>query len=189
MLDKALNLIATRLNAYILNRVDLDEDIVQLASPVSPDGVSPIEANDKILIFLANIAKDTLAHSTRYKTIEAGSLRVEEPLHLNFYLFVAANFHASRYGEALTFLSYAIQHFHENRVIDRRTVADLPPGLDRLIVDIQNTDINESTNLWGVLGGKYLPSVFYKVRLITLRSESVVSRINPASAPEPTFGQ
>lgn len=187
MLDKALILIAARLNDFIHKRVDLDESIVEVASPVSPDGVMPVEANDKVLLFVANISKDTLTKAQHYKTVQSGSVRHREPLHLNLYIYIAANFHPARYSEALYFLSLAIQCLQECPIIDRSVVADMPKGLDKLVLDIENTDLNEVSNLWGILGGKYLPSVFYKVRMLTLQTEGVVSRIHPASTPQPSL--
>lgn len=189
MLDKALSIIAAKVNAFIHKQADLDENIVEIASPVSPDGVMPVEANDKLLIFVANISKDSLTQNGHYKTLTSGSLKKRDPLHLNLYIFIAANFHPARYVEALSFLSMAVQCLQENAVIDRSVVADMPAGLDKLILDIVNTDLNEVSNLWSILGGKYLPSVFYKVRMLSISADSVLARVNPASAPESNIGK
>lgn len=188
MLDKALTIIAGRLNGFIRKRADVDESVVELASPVSPDGVMPVEANDKLLLFVANIAKETLTHSHHYKLPEKSIVQRGAPLHLNLYIFVAANFHPNRYAEALSFLSMAMQCLQENPVIDRSLVGDMPAGLERLTVDIENTDLNAVSNLWGILGGKYLPSVFYKVRMLTVSTENIVGRVHAATAPERSVG-
>lgn len=188
MLDQALKLIASRLNGFINQRVDIDENIVEIASPVSPDGVMPVEANDKILIFVANISKDTLPYSRSCQTVKPGIIQSIEALYLNVHISIAANFHGNRYVEALSFLSMAIQCLHENPVLDRYIVPDIPVGLEKLILEIENTDLNEVSNLWGMLGGKYLPSIFYKVRMLTIRPEGTVARVHAASSPQTLVG-
>lgn len=188
MLDQALKIITSRLNGFINQHVDIDEDIVEMASPVSPDGVMPVEANDKILIFVANISKDTLPYSRSCQSVKSGIVPSIDALYLNVHISIAANFHGNRYIEALSFLSMAIQCLHENPVLDRFIVADMPAGLDKLILDIENTDLNEVSNLWGMLGGKYLPSIFYKVRMLIIQPEGVVARVHTASSPRTVVG-
>ncbi|WP_075187438.1 DUF4255 domain-containing protein [Teredinibacter haidensis] len=188
MLDQALEIIAARLNGFISQRVDIDEDIVEIASPVSPDGVMPVEANDKILIFVANISKDTLPYSRSCQTVKSGIIQSTEALYLNIHISIAANFHGNRYVDALSFLSMSIQCLHENPVLDRFIIPDIPTQLEKLIIEIENTDLNEVSNLWGMLGGKYLPSIFYKVRMLTIKPEGTVARVHTASNPQALVG-
>lgn len=185
MLDKALKLIAKRLKNHLNNRFDLEENVVELASPIAPDGVMPVEANDKLLVFLANVTKDTLPRTGGgYAAVAEGQFSKSQPLHLNLHIFVAANFRTQRYEDALAFLSAAILCIQEASIIDRSIEPDMPAEIDRLILEIENTDMNAASNLWGIMGGKYLPSVFYKVRMLCMDPSNVTSRILPASAPE-----
>jgi len=188
MLDTALKIISNQLEVYVRQRFDLEEKIVELASPVSPDGVVPVEANDKLLIFLANVTKDTLPANRQYSTVTPHSVRHTPPLNLNLHILVAANFRTAKYQDALALLSAAIRCFQATPVIDRSNYNDMPNDIEKLILDIENTDLNEASNLWGIMGGKYLPSIFYKVRMLTLHSDSVVERVTPASTPAGMLG-
>ncbi len=188
MLDDVLSLMATQLNYFIGQRFDLEEDVVQLSAPVSPDGVMPVEASDKILIFLTNINKDTLPNSHHYTSISSATVSRSDPLYLNLHVAVAANFRSARYKDALNFLSHAILCFQQTPIIDRSVQADMPPAIDKIVIDIENTEMNEASNLWGILGGKYLPSILYKVRMLCVTPEGVRSRIIPATTPDPAIG-
>jgi hypothetical protein len=185
MLDKALQLLADRLNQYLGQQFDLDEKIVQLGSPASPDGVMPIEASDRILVFLTNINKDTLP-GRGLDNFSASQQR--SPLYLNLFVAVAANFRTSRYLEALNFLSHAILCFQQFPVIDHTNQANMPAGISKLILDIENTSLAEESNLWGILGGRYLPSILYKVRMLTVVDSSTIRQINTVGEPNYSVG-
>jgi hypothetical protein len=48
--------------------------------------------------------------------------------------------------------------------------------LERLILNMENLTSQEMHSLWSIHGGRYLPSVLFRVRLITLDSNVVHSR-------------
>ena len=129
MLDKALSLLADRLNYYFAQQFDLDEKMVQLGSPASPDGVMPVEASDKVLIFVTNINKDSLQKAP--KPCSFSDSRQRPPLYLNLFVAVAANFRTNRYPEALNFLSHAIFCFQQTPVIDQTVHANMPAGIEK----------------------------------------------------------
>ena len=79
-------------------------------------------------------------------------------MHLNLYLQVSANFAAANYPESLRFLSAALEFFFERPVFSASGVASLS-------VEMVNLTIQDLHNLWSISGGKYLPSVLYKLRM------------------------
>ena len=46
--------------------------------------------------------------------------------------------------------------------------------------------IQDLSNLWGALGGKYLPSIMYRVRMVAFDAEDITGRIPLVSEPKPT---
>lgn len=92
------------------------------------------------------------------------------PVFLNLYLLITPNI--TDYGTALTFLSRVISYFQYRRVFTENNSAI--PVEEGEVFPIQHFNFNlsmvsptfEQLNyLWGILGGKLLPSAFYKLQL------------------------
>ena len=88
----------------------------------------------------------------------------------------------------MKFLSYAVGCFQEQPIIDKSSNPELPDGIDKLILDIENINIHELSNLWGILGGKYQPSILYKVRMINFVSDAIDHREVKSSVTETSAG-
>ncbi len=168
---------------------ELDEDVVVLSAPFDPGGSVAREVNNKIVVFLANISKDTLPTQNSYTMLDKRSgLQTASPLFLNLHVMVAACFDSARYQESLKFTSHAIRYFQENPIIDRNTNPELEDGLDKLVLDIENVAAHELSNLWGILGSRYLPSVLYKVRMVVINNNAVTRRNIKTTTPETRVG-
>jgi hypothetical protein len=98
-------------------------------------------------------------------------------VHLNLMLMFAANFGGSKYTEALKFISATIAFFQGRALFDHHNSPDLDPRIDRLALDIENLSVAELSNLWGILGGKYVPSILYRVRMITFDSGQITNLV------------
>jgi len=183
MLDLALKAVTNQLNRYMHRHFDLDEDAVMLTSPFDSEGNASSQVNNKLVVFLANINKDSLSNN---RPNSAGAITSSfsspTPLSLNLYIIIAASFDAARYQESLTYLSYAVSCFQQQPVIDQHNSPDLSNSIDKLIMDIENIGINDLSNLWGVLGGQYIPSVMYKVRMLVFSADTINSRVIAASS-------
>lgn len=99
------------------------------------------------------------------------------PLFLNFYVMFAGNFSGNNYMESLKFISNTISFFQRHPVFDHDNTPDLDPRIDKLVLDIQNLTIADLGNLWGILSGRYLPSILYKVRLAAFDSDDVMTQV------------
>lgn len=58
--------------------------------------------------------------------------------------------------------------------------------LNTVILDIENLSIQDLSNLWGSLDGKYLPSILYRVRMVAFDNEDIAGRIPVVSEPKST---
>lgn len=56
-------------------------------------------------------------------------------------------------------------------------------GIEKRILDMENLDRRELKNMWGMFGGKYMPSVLYRVRMIAIDSDAVTGRRHIVSEP------
>jgi hypothetical protein len=111
-------------------------------------------------------------------------LRGAEPLFLNLLVICAATFSGQSYPEALRFLSDAIAYFQARPVFDHQNSPGLDPRIDRLVLNIENLSNSEMHSLWSIHGGRYLPSVLYRVRLVCLGDDAPSRRETLVSQPD-----
>ena len=86
------------------------------------------------------------------------------------------------YTQALKLVAHALRFFQAHPVFDRRSSPEMPAELERLVLDIENLGTQELSHLWGVLGGRYLPSVLYRMRTVVIIPEGVAGEVEPARA-------
>lgn len=187
MINLAVQLLATQLNQYLRRTYNLGEDVVVVSNLLEMDGSVAANVNNKLVIFLVNIEKDTVPFR-QVNSHEVGQREVQSsmPLYFNLYLMMTANFTGSNYPEALKFLSSTISFFQKNHVMNHQTAPDLDARIEKLILDIENLSIQDLSNLWGALGGKYLPSILYKVRMVAFDDEDIVGRVSVVGEPKTT---
>ena len=180
MIDSAISLITNQLSQYLSRTFDLTEDIVVVSNILEQDGTVPPHVDNKLVAFLVNIERDELAHRgpSHSSTVGADRSVVSyAPVHLNFYLMFAGNFSGNNYMESLKFISNTISFFQRRPVFDHENAPDLDDRIDKLAMDIQNLTITDLGNLWGILSGRYLPSVLYKVRMVAYDSGDVITQV------------
>lgn len=177
---------ASQLNQFMKRTYDLNEDIAVVSNLIEADGSVGSHANNKLVLLLTNIEKDTVPQSGR-SSFRGGDGRAfvsSTPLYLNLYVMLAANFSGNNYAEALKFISIAISFFQRQSVFDHQSTPDLDRRIEKLILDIENLKIQDLSNLWGLLGGKYLPSVLYRVRMVTFSPDDIIAQLPVVNRPE-----
>ncbi|MEN0037344.1 MAG: DUF4255 domain-containing protein [Cellvibrio sp.] len=186
MIQAALSHLANQLNAYLKRTNNLTEDIVVVSSLIESDGSAAPHTNNKLVLLLTNIEKDTVPQSvtSRASGFDGRALVGSRSVHLNLSVILAANFSGSNYAEALKFISKAIAFFQMQPVFDKHSSPDLDSRIDKLVLDIENLNIQDLSNLWGLLGGKYLPSVYYRVRMVTINPDNVLAQVPLATRPQ-----
>lgn len=189
MIAAAIDHLRNRLNQFLRQSSDHGEDIAVLSHIVEQDGTVAQAGTNKLLLFLVNIEKETAAQrvpgsgSAAFDRAVLGS----GPLFLNLYLMVAANF--ADYAESLKVISRAIEFFQRTPVFTPQNSPEMPPGLSRLALDIENLSVQDLSALWGALSGHYLPSVLYKVRMVVLDPNDVRAVVPVVRQPEPSMGR
>jgi hypothetical protein len=187
MIDAAITHIAGELNQYLKRSFDLTEDLVVISNILEQDGSVASHVNNKIVVSLVNIEKDTLPYRQK-SPVSVSSTRIPSnspPVFFNLYLLFASCFVGSNYREGLKFISNTIGFFQTQPIFDRQNTPGLDKGIDKLILDIENLSMHDMSGLWGMLSGRYLPSIMYKVRMVTYDAAVVGSEIPVLSRPEP----
>lgn len=122
-------------------------------------------------ISLVNIEEDRVSRSQEnFVRSTSNSIVYKNPkVYLNLYLLFSVNL--SSYTESLKRLSYIIQFFQWRNVFTPLSSPSLPAGIEELIFDLFTPTFQDLNNLWGIMGSKYVPSVIYKMRLISISEE------------------
>ncbi|MBP1202721.1 hypothetical protein JOD97_000735 [Duganella sp. 1411] len=189
MISAAINHIALHLNQYLRQAHQLGDDIVVVSNLLSQDGALARDTANKVIVCLVNIEKDTLPQQAPPAASGNGRVGVYgRPLFLNLEIVVAANFGDKNYSEALAFISSAIGFFHHTPVFDHQLTPDLDDRIEKLLLDMENLTHHELSNLWTMLSGRYLPSVLYKMRMISYGDGALIGQAPVVSRPHTSVG-
>lgn len=181
MIDQALQLVRDRLNDHLRLRFDVPEDLVSLSALTDADGKQTEGARNRLALFLTNIARDAVPRSRR----ERGSVLVSQaqPLHMDVYFMVASGHDADLYPEGLKLVSAALMFFQSHPVFKPQNTPDMPLGLSQLTVEVSNLKVDEIAQIWSNLGGRYVPSVMFKMRSVLIDAGAVTGVVPTITAP------
>ncbi len=175
MIDKALKVLLAEVSDHLKRQPDLTvANPVQLANVTKDDGTVAVP-KESVGLTLINIEEERINKpQTTTRTVADGQVVVLNPdLHLNLYLLFSANF--TDYLTSTRYLSAIIGLFQGQNVFTPESAPSMDPGIERLVVDLYSLNLEQQNHLWGYLGGKYLPSVVYKARLVRIQ-ENLVRR-------------
>lgn len=169
MLNQALGAIIDRLNTFI-GTVDPEVVLGNVSMIDSSQDSSTQALNDKVVASVINIMQEKSLRNRPFRRSvlvgddEHEGVERQPEIYLNIYLLFAAN--KNEYSVALQRISQVISFFQRQFVF---TSTDLPVldtlEMNRLIFDLYSVDFEELNQLWSILGGKYIPSAIYKMRL------------------------
>jgi Pvc16 N-terminal domain len=170
-----LEQVAKRLNEFIRNAAPRQDDWVILSNVVDQQGNPYEEAVDKIVMFLAGIQKEVTVSTYNPNVPVAGNsfAVVSPPLYIDLFILFYANFSGKNYREGLTAISRTITFFQQNLWFTPATLPGLDPRIDKLTFELTNLDPIDLNYILGLTGAKYLPSVYYKVRMIPFVSDAM----------------
>jgi len=179
MIYAAVSHIANQLNQFLKRSFDLNEDVVVMSNILEQDGTVAPNINNKLVVFLVNMEKETASSRQANFGSFDRSASTYPPVFLNLYVMVAGNFGGGNYAEALKFLSNTVSFFQRQPVFDHQITPELDKRINKLALDIENLNFQDLSSLWGILSGKYQPSILYKVRMISFDSGDVLSQLSP----------
>lgn len=179
MLDKTLIFITNLLNRNLKMSFGLTDDIVVPGSLINLDGSVTNNIENKVIISIINLEHEkTVKHMGGYIPDQQGKFsKVNPPVYLNLYLLISANYNAANYLEALKMLSAVIGFFQSNKIFKSAEYPDLNPHIDRLTFEIYNVPIQELSHIWGGIGAKYVPSMVYKVRMVSIQKGEIKEEV------------
>jgi hypothetical protein len=178
---QTLEAVAARLDEFIRAAAGGTGDWVVISNLVDAEGRAAERARRKLVMFLAGIQKETVV-STYTAAVPAGGTGyaiVAPPLYVDLYVLLVANFDDEVYAEGLEVISLAISFFQQNPSFTPDTLPSLPPTIDRLSFEMTNLGPLDLSYVMGLAGVKYLPSAYYRVRLLPFQA-GAIQRQEPA---------
>jgi hypothetical protein len=173
MISQALEFTSAVLDQYLKNRFALDESKLELNLLIEPGGTIPPANKNKLVLSLINIEKESVRpyyiHKEKLPNGSFSNFSISARFNLDILL--SANF--DDYKEALKFLDAAILFFQVNTFLDSKTNPEIPDGITKLEYDVEKVTYHQMHSLWTAMGAKYLPSIIYKIRMVTVRGTDV----------------
>lgn len=175
-------------NGYTLSNA---KDIVLIENiALFESTTSGINFDDKIIFTLVNIEEEsTLKNSPFVKKDASGPARYENPpVFLNLYLLITAcnkSTDDKSYLDALERLSLVIRFFQgknsftvatSSGAVDLTTLKEEVLRL-KITVELYTLTFEQINHLWGTLGGKQMPFVMYKLRLVEIKEPKIVREV------------
>jgi hypothetical protein len=174
MIDQVLNTVIVLLNAHI-GTAEPDVMLGNLSMVDSAQAGSESNITDRVVVSVVNIQQEsTLRNMAANRQIFDNSglprgVARNPGIFLNIYLLIGAN--KEQYNIGLQRISQVIAFFQRNSIFTVSEIPTLPDyGLDKILFDLHSTNFEELNQLWGIMGGKYIPSVVYKMRLAYIDS-------------------
>lgn len=168
MIDLALQFLVSELNAFLLARTGTEFGKAETGRLVDDTGKWVTKEN-QIGVALLNVEEErTTRMQTPQPAFVAGQQVILQPeLRLNLHVVFAAYF--QNYDQGLRQLSNVLTFFQSHPVFDPGEHPSLDPRFVRLAVDLISLTYEQLNQVWAFIGGKQLPSVIYRVRLVALQ--------------------
>ncbi len=182
MIEGTITFIEATLNAYLQNKMNFKEERVISSNLVEQDGSIAIRDDNRVVISLVDLDQEpTLKNSNRMEFRPGGSTKaVLPPVNLNLYIMFSCFFTSENYKEGLKYLSNIILFFQGRPLFTSQSYPQLKnSGINKLSFEIYHPDYQARNNMWTILGLKYLPSIIYKVKMLSF-SDQLIKEDLPA---------
>jgi hypothetical protein len=186
VLDIALKFLVKELNSYLLLRTGSSFGTAEVGRLVDDAGKWAVK-EDQIGLALINVEEERTVRSQVPETtyVNGRNVVLQPSLRLNLHLLFAANF--KHYDEALRYLSHILTYFQAYPVFAPDQYAGLDPRIAKLVPELQSLNYEQLNQIWAYVGGKQLPSVIYKVRMIALQDAGQTAIQAPVSQFTPVL--
>lgn len=178
MINETLKFLLDEVNQFLSLKLGVNTDprvvLGNVTKAMDTDSGGTNSLSNKGILSLVNVEEDRLARQQENVVrSENGVIYKSPPIYLNLYVIFAIN--RTEYSESLKWLAFIIQFFQYQKVFTPLSHPALDPKIQKIVLDLHSMSFEQINHMWSILGGKYLPSVLYKIRQITVDEEAVVS--------------
>lgn len=176
IIEQSLRFIKEELSNFLINDLGDSGVDIELGNIALFETENSSNVDEKLIITLVNLEEEsTLKNSRNYqKTINGGINYVSPAVFLNLYLLFCCNYNL--YDTALKRLGDIILFFQQRSRFDINSATSLvnenlfsEQNYEfRLTFELYTLTFEQINHLWGSLGGRQIPSIMYKARLIRI---------------------
>ncbi|MBX2826893.1 MAG: DUF4255 domain-containing protein [Flavobacteriaceae bacterium] len=146
------------------------------------DGDEFLESSSPITLSIVNIEEDTVAkvpnvylpNTTQASSVEKFNNPAQNLVMSILFTAYSQEQSSTKYQDGLLKLEHVIRCFQEQHVFYIDGTTEVDPATEdhiKIILDLESLKLSELNQLWSMLGNKYMPSVMYKLRMITIQHE------------------
>ncbi|HZH71373.1 MAG TPA: DUF4255 domain-containing protein [Mariniphaga sp.] len=129
-------------------------------------------SDSDIIMSLINLEENRVSRDPQNYVKEGSEFRLKNPaINLNLSVLFTP-YRPEGYGLSIQSLQEVIEFFQKKHLFDHLNTPDLHPGIEKLILEMVSLNFEQLQQLWSMLGGKYQPSIIYKIRMVTIDSVS-----------------
>lgn len=184
-----INIIVEQLNHYIKSVEGASQDTSADPVILGNMAMSKIAGGDdsnleeRIVVSLVNVEEESsLKNTPNIKKVGLQSIELQPPVHVNLYLLFAANL--SNYSLAIEYLLRVMEFFQSKKIFKFKNapIASVDPNLIErqgeieICIELHTLSFEQLNDLWGSLGGRQVPFVMYRARLIPIQMELPMAR-------------
>ncbi|WP_153801270.1 DUF4255 domain-containing protein [Foetidibacter luteolus] len=166
MIHPALDIIRQELNAGGIITASLGN-----IGDIIASGTGNGDTDSDIVISLINIEENRISRDPSNYQKNGTELTLKNPaVHLNLTLLFTSVRNEGGYGLSLQSVQEVIRFFQRKYVFDHVNTPALDAGIEKLILEMMSLGFEQLNQLWSILGGRYQPSVVYRMRMVTIDS-------------------
>ncbi len=189
MIDTAISLLQKELENYLAP--------IDPSATVVVDNVGLLETtngdklSNSIIITVVNVEEESaLKNQPAYKSYpQLGTAAYENPaVYLNLYVLFTCNYWADKYIYALQRISYVVKFLQGKNTFSYGTASYQDASANefsedpdllglRFTMELYTLTFEQLNHLWGSLGGRQIPFVMYKLRLVALTDRRIIRNV------------
>ncbi|QIR36410.1 DUF4255 domain-containing protein [Tolypothrix sp. PCC 7910] len=176
MIFDAMRLIQVALQRYILEMepelgagpIVLIDNIAMAEELGGPNN----QLNGHVVMSLVNLQEETTLKNSPYYRLENNRTVYQNPP-INLNLFILFSALHNKYDTGLRLLSRVVEFFQSQTEISFNATPGTGIGSRdiRIIPDLYSLSFEQLNHLWGALGGKQVPFVLYRARLVAVEAQ------------------
>ncbi len=181
MIYETLQILKEQLDKYLIDEGMGKIVVLENIALWESGSIDAAKIENKVVLTLLKMEEETTLRNVPNFKVTAGKTEYKNPpVHLNLYLIISAN--CETYDKSLRSISKTIQFFQgkkiftsTNTVYNRTNVAfDLLDHF-KFVVELFTPGFEELNHIWGILGGRQMPAVIYRIQLIKLERDKKLS--------------
>lgn len=184
MIETSLLLLRNELISFLIGKDPANVVIDNIGLLETASGNTLTE---NIVITLVNIEEESALknQSPLKRPFSQNAVYQNPPIYLNLYILFTCNYSGDHYQLALRRLSFILQFVQSKNIFSTSssvvasTIDLTQAGVSDLkfTLELYTLTFEQINHLWGSLGGRQVPFVMFKMRLVAITDRSVVREV------------